>query len=136
MSCRTGWRTGIPKITKPRAHFEPPYQSYRRCTPSVAMVQNCAFGERRRRSAASASHPWQAFPSQARDFLHHLLRNRADASRTIGRHGRKPAASNERLASLRWLARPSSKFSKPDRVAEADEVRAYIAREQHLSRTP
>jgi hypothetical protein len=37
---------------------------------------------------------------------------------------------------LRWLARPSSKFSKSDRITEAHKVRARIARKQHSSRMP
>jgi hypothetical protein len=47
------------------------------------------------------------------NFLPHLLRNRVDASRAIGLPWPNPAASNESRASLRWLARPSSKLSKP-----------------------
>jgi hypothetical protein len=42
-----------------------------------------------------------------------LLRNCTDASRAIGLPWPNLTASNERPASLRWLARPSSKFSKP-----------------------
>lgn len=49
----------------------------------------------------------------AEDSLPHLLRNCADAPRAIGLPWPNPAASNEKPASLHWLARPSSKFSKP-----------------------
>src|SRR5215472_13771113 len=61
---------------------------------------------------------WELYPAltincQAGDLLHHLLRKREDASRAIGLPWPNPAASNEKLASSRWLTRPSSKFSKP-----------------------
>ena len=50
---------------------------------------------------------------QAGDLLHHLLRKREDASRAIGSPWPNPAVSNERPATFLWLARPSSKLSKP-----------------------
>src|SRR5215470_18539826 len=61
---------------------------------------------------------WELYPAltincQAGDLLHHLLRKREDASRAIGSPWPNPAASNERPASFLWLARPSSKLSKP-----------------------
>ena len=45
--------------------------------------------------------------------LAYILRKRVDASRSRGFPWPNPAASNERLASLCWLIRPSSEFSKP-----------------------
>lgn len=71
---------------------------------------------------------------QANDYLPHLSRKRADASRAIGVPWPNPAAANERLATLRWLARPS--ILEADRITEAHEVRAHVAREQHASRMP
>src|SRR5215472_9849221 len=55
----------------------------------------------------------QALPFHAGDFLPHLLQKRVDAPLIIGLPWPNPAASNDRLVSLRWLSRPSSKFSKP-----------------------
>jgi len=57
------------------------------------------------------------FSSQAADFSRassepHLSRNRVDASRAIGAPWPNPAASNERLASLRWLARCCASLAK------------------------
>jgi hypothetical protein len=75
-----------------------------------------------REGASVESASKQALFMSGSRFLHassiphsvpHLSPNRVDASRAIGAPWPNPTASNERLASLRWLARPSFKFSKP-----------------------